>query len=150
MRKLAFLAVLFAFALTAGEAVPIDSNSKSESAKVRSLLVYQTRLFNEARWRPMYRTYAPRVRSRCSYSRFVQEAKQFRALVGGPIALRNIRVRVAGRRASSTYQMVSGGKVIGGMTAKRPDSFIQIQGRWFDDLDSGSPCSNASAAPAAL
>jgi hypothetical protein len=91
----------------------------------------------------LYRTYTKRVRARCPYPRFVEDVKLFRTLVGGRIALRNVRVRVAGRRASATYQMVAGGKVVSAMTAKHPDMFVRIGDRWFDDLDSGSPCSNA-------
>ena len=143
MRKLPlFLLVLFALAIMAGQAVATTSPSASEATKVRALLVNQTRLWNQARWKPMYRTLAPRVRSRCPYPRFVEEVKFDRALVGR-LALRNVVVRVAGRHASATYQQVAAGKVVGAMTVKHPDKFVRIGDRWFDDLDSGSPCSNA-------
>jgi hypothetical protein len=96
-------------------------------------------LWNQARWKPMYATLAPRVRSRCPYPRFVVEVKVSRALVGR-VALRNVVVRVAGRHASATYQQLAGGEVVGAITAKHPDKFVRIGDRWFDDLDSGSPC----------
>jgi len=56
------------------------------------------------------------------------------------MALRHVVVRVAGKRATATYQQLAGGKVVAAMTAKRPDKFVRIGNRWFDDLDWGSPC----------
>ena len=91
----------------------------------------------------MYRTLAPRVRSRCPYPRFVGEMKVMQALTGGRVVIRNIVVRVSGRRASAAYKMVAGGEVVGAPTVKNPDKFVRIGDRWFDDLDSGTPCSNA-------
>jgi hypothetical protein len=44
------------------------------------------------------------------------------------------------QQASATYQQVAAGKVVGTMTAAHPDKFVRIGDRWFDDLDSGSPC----------
>lgn len=129
-----------AFALTAGRAAATTSGSMSETTKVRVLLVNQTRLFNQSRWRPMYRTYAPRVRSRCPYPRFVAELKAYRVSFGR-LTLRNVRVRVSGRQASATYQQVASGKVVSAMTRTHPDKFVRIGDRWFDDFDSGSPCS---------
>ena len=144
MRKLPLLLlVLFALAIMAGQAVATTSSSASEATRVRALLANQTRLWNQARWKPMYRTLAPRVRTRCPYPRFVEQVKLDRVLVGR-LALRNVRVRVAGRHASATYQQIAaGGKVVGAITVKHPDKFVRIGDRWFDDLDSGSPCSNA-------
>lgn len=140
MRKLPSLLILFAVAFTAGQAFATTSSSASEATKVRAVLVNQTRLWNQARWKPMYRTLAPRVRTRCPYPRFVEQVKLYRTVLGR-LALRNIVVRVAGRHASATYQQVAAGKVVGVMTVKHPDKFVRIGDRWFDDLDSGSPCS---------
>jgi len=139
MNKLPFLIVLFAVALTAGQAGATTSTSASEATKVRAALANQMSLYNQARWRPMYRTFAPRVRSRCPYPEFVAEVKAIRG-VFGRMALRHVVVRVAGKRATATYQQLAGGKVVAAMTAKRPDKFVRIGNRWFDDLDWGSPC----------
>jgi hypothetical protein len=140
MRSLSLFLSLLAFALPLGNAGAVNSNSAGEPTKVRSLLVYQTGLFNQAQWNALYRTYTPRVRSRCPYRRFVREMNGLRALIGGRIGLRNVVVRVTGRRAAATYQFVARGKVVSAMTAKHPDIFVRIRERWLDDLDSGSPC----------
>jgi hypothetical protein len=116
------------------------SGSGSEKAKVRSLLAYQTRLTNEARWAQLYRTYAPHVRARCPYRRFAAAMNTIRTLVGGRISLRRVRIRVTGQRASATYEIVSRGHVVSSMRLRRPDLFVRIGGRWFDDSDAGSPC----------
>jgi hypothetical protein len=141
MKRIALLVGL-ALALTAGQASAVSSGRTSEATKVRAVLVNQMRLYNQARWRPMYRTFAPRVRSRCPYPRFVVEMKGIKALVGGPMAVRRVVVRVSGRRATATYQQLAGGKVFASVTANRPDKFVRIGDRWFDDLDYGSPCSD--------
>jgi len=136
----AFLVGL-ALTLTAAQAGATTSSSASEATKVRAVLATQTRLFNQQRWRPLYRTLAPRVRSRCPYRRFVDEVGLAR-VVAGRMALHNIVVHVAGRRASATYTQLAGGKVVAVMTVKNPDKFVRIGDRWFDDLDYGSPCSD--------
>lgn len=118
----------------AGSAAPA-----SEATKVRSLLLYQNGLFNQARWRPMWQTYTPRARSRCTYARFAATMKATRASVGR-VATRNIVVRVSGRRAFVTYRMFAGSRLVGAATAKSPDLYARIGDRWFDDDDPGSIC----------
>jgi hypothetical protein len=110
-----------------------------EAAKVRALLLYEVGLTNQARWRPMWRTYSPRVRSRCSYNLFVARMRVIRAALG-PFTLRNLAVRVRGQRAFVTYQIIGRGKVVGGAPAREPDVFVRIAGRWFDDFDAHGEC----------
>ena len=126
--------------LAAGTAGAGSSSSASEATKVRALLGYQARLINGSRWAALYRTYTSRVRARCPYRQFVAEMKTMRIVVGGPVSLRNVRIRVAGRRATASYQIIARGQVVSNMTARRPDIFTRLNGRWLDDVDSGSPC----------
>jgi hypothetical protein len=114
-------------------------STTTEAAKVRALLLYEVRLTNQARWRPLWRTYSPRVRSRCSYNLFVAGMKQIRTALG-PFTLRNLAVRVRGRRAFVTYRIIGRGNVVGGAPARKPDVFVRIGGRWYDDFDADGEC----------
>jgi hypothetical protein len=134
------LAGLTAAAAGAGRPNPKPPNPNRDKAQVRSLLAYQTRLINQRRWAPLYRTYSPRVRARCPYRRFAAIMHTIRTLIGGRIAVRRLRVHVAEDEASATYEVVSRGRVVSRMTARRPDLYVRINGRWFDEADAGSPC----------
>ena len=114
-------------------------STTTEPAKVRAQLLYEVRLTNQARWRPMWRTYSPRVRSRCSYNLFVSRMRQIRAALG-PFTLRKLAVRVRGQRAFVTYVIIGRGKVVGGAPAMRPDVFVRIGEHWFDDFDADGAC----------
>jgi hypothetical protein len=121
---------------------PIDAqrnDTASGAAKVRAVLLQEVTLFNQAHWRTLWRAYSPRVRSHCSYALFVARMKPLRRSVG-PATLRNIRIRVTGRRASARYQIVARGKVVGGTPTTNPDVFARIGGRWFDDFDADGLC----------
>jgi hypothetical protein len=122
----------------ASQAVAARSTT-TEAAQVRAQLLYEVRLTNQARWRPMWRTYSPRVRSHCSYNLFVSGMSQIRATCG-PFTLRKLAVRVRGRHAFATYEIIGRGKVVGGAPARRPDVFVRIDGRWFDEFDADGDC----------
>jgi hypothetical protein len=140
--KRLFVVICSCFVLAGVAAQPMvarSSTSASEAPKVRAVLLYQVGLFNQARWRALWRTYTPRVHSRCSYSRFVAGMKPIRAAVGR-VALRNLAIRVTGQRASVVYLIVGHGKVVGGATVRNPDVYTRIGGRWFDDIDADGRC----------
>jgi hypothetical protein len=54
--------------------------------------------------------------------------------------LRNVTVRVKGDRGLVLYRIVANGRLVGGATAKQPDVFRRINGRWFDDFDADGLC----------
>ncbi len=138
MKRLSAICSCLVLAGFASQSVAARSTT-TEAAKVRAQLLYEVRLTNQARWRPMWRTYSPRVRSGCSYTRFVAGMRVIRAAYG-PFSLRNLAVRVRGQRAFVTYQIIGRGKVVGGAAARKPDVFVRIGDRWFDDFDAGGEC----------
>ena len=146
MRQLVVI-LCAAVALGGLAAQPVDARDQrtaSESTKVQAVLLQEVALFNRMRWRAAWRLYAPRVRSRCSYDRFVARMTPvIRAT--GRVTLRNLTVRVTGRRAIARYRIVAGGKVVGGTTTRSPDVFTRVGDRWFDDFDSDGLCPSGGA-----
>jgi len=58
----------------------------------------------------------------------------------GLVTLRNVTVRVSGRRGFARYSIVANGRLVGGATSKEPDVYTRIGGRWFDDFDANGLC----------
>jgi hypothetical protein len=116
-----------------------SSASASEATKVRAVLAQEVGMFNRKRWQPAWRMYSPRIRSQCSYRRFVVAMSSIRNATG-PVTLRNVTVRVTGGRGLVVYRIVANGQLVGGATAKQPDVFRRINGRWFDDFDADGLC----------
>lgn len=106
---------------------------------MRAVLAQEVGLFNRKRWQPAWRLYSPRIRSHCSYSRFVAAMGSIRNATGA-VTLRNVTVRVRGGRGLVLYRIVANGRLVGGATAKQPDVFRRIDGRWFDDFDADGLC----------
>jgi hypothetical protein len=113
--------------------------SASEATNVRAVLLQEVGMFNRKRWEPAWRMYSPRIRSHCSYRRFVAVMRPLRNATG-PVTLRNVTVRVTRGRGFALYRIVANGRIVGGATAKKPDVFTRIGGRWFDDFDADGLC----------
>ena len=96
-------------------------------------------MLNRKRWEPMWRMYSPVIRSHCSYRRFVAVMRSIRNEIG-PVTLRSVTVRVAGRRGFAMYLIVANGRLVGGATAKKPDVYTRLGRRWFDDFDADGLC----------
>lgn len=91
---LAILAVALAAPAT------VSGASSSAATDVRAVLLEQSHLFKQGKWRAMYATYTPRFRRSCAYSTFVSQQREARRLLGTNFQLRGIRVRVeTARRA---------------------------------------------------
>lgn len=116
-----------------------SSSSASEGRGVRAVLVQEIVMFNGKRWELMWQMYSQRVRSHCSYRRFVRVMRSIRSTTG-PVTLRSVTVRVSGRSGFARYSIVSNGRLIGGATAKKPDVYTRVSGRWFDDFDADGLC----------
>jgi hypothetical protein len=117
---------------------------ESEATKVRAVLLQEVALFNQSRWQMAWKAYSPRVRSRCSYAAFVAAMKPVRRTTGR-VTLRNVAIRVAGRRAAAGYRIYAGSKLVGGTTERNPDLFARVGGRWFDDFDPDGLCPSGGA-----
>ena len=129
-------------ALTGAASQPAGARSTSpasEAAKVRAIVVQEVRLYNQKRWRAQWRLFTPRVRSHCSYQRFLVVTRSIRNAYG-VMRLHRIAVRVTGRRGFAAYSVVLKGRLVATATAKNPDVFTRIGGRWFDDFDADGLC----------
>ena len=128
-------------ATVAGLALPVSASAATpptEAAKVRAVIVRQNQLFNAANWRALYRLYTPRYRAACPYGRFVAGNREARAILGR-IATRNIVVRLRGNRALLSYRGFAHGRLVITVRQSRPDVYVRIGGRWYDELDYLTP-----------
>jgi hypothetical protein len=123
------------FASSAAAAALAAGAATGPKAKVRGLLLHQVDLFNQSRWKPLWLTYAPRFRSRCSYRNFVAVETRARSALGR-FSVRKIAVRVTRARATVSYELVARGVVIDRATPRSPDIYVRISGRWYDEIDS--------------
>lgn len=132
----AAVAVLLAFPAVGGAAAP------SDTAAVRTVLLRQASLMKQGKWREMYATYTARYRAQCPYSRFVQNGRQARALLGPNFRVDRIQVRVraGGRRALAAYRFVVDGRPVAAVRFSHGDVYAKIGNRWFDEVDPVSAC----------
>jgi hypothetical protein len=121
-----------------------STRPESEATKVRAVLLQEIALFNQSRWQTAWKAYSPRVRSRCSYAAFAAAMKPLRRATGR-VTLRNVTIRVTGRRATAGYRIFASGKLVGGATKNNPDLFARVGGRWFDDFDADGLCPSGGA-----
>jgi hypothetical protein len=113
----------------------------SPQSEVRALLLHQSRLFKQQRWRALYATLTPRLRARCPYARFVRTQRQNHAILGSNFQLRDIRVRIETRtRAIAAYSFVKNGQVIVRVTFRVRDVYVKSGSRWLDEYDRVSGC----------
>jgi len=140
--KLHAAVLCLCFMLVGAASQPVGARSgasASEATKVRAVLLQEVEMFNRKRWEPAWQMYSRRIRSHCSYSRFVAAMRPLRNTTG-PVTLRNVTVRVMRGRGFAQYRIVANGRIVGGATAKKPDVFTRIGGRWFDDFDADGLC----------
>jgi hypothetical protein len=134
-RLIVQVAVVALVAVAGGGAVALSADAATgPEAKVRGLLLHQVDLFNHSRWRPLWLTYTPRFRSRCPYRRFAALEARARSAVGR-FSIRKIAVRVTRARAAVSYELLARNVVIDRATPKRPDIYVRIAGRWYDEID---------------
>ncbi len=132
---LAVLAVALAAPAT------VSGASSGAAADVRAVLLEQSQLFKQGKWRAMYATYTPRFRRSCPYSKFVSQQREGRRILGMNFQLRGIRVRVeTARRAIAAYSFVRNGKTIASVAFRDRDVYTRIGSRWYDELDRVSAC----------
>jgi hypothetical protein len=113
----------------------------TDAGEVRALLLRQSELSKQGRWREMYKTYTPRYRERCPFTKFVADQRAVRKELGTRFALRGIRVRVRGAQATAAYKAVApSGRTLGAVTFADGDRYTRIGGRWYDEYDRVSAC----------
>lgn len=135
MRRSLVLALLAFATVPAGGHATVAA---SDEAQVRDLILRQSTLHKQSRFRALYRLYTPRYRARCTYARWVQGQRVSQRRNGTSWRVRNIRVVVRGARATARYRIVAGGEVV--YETRRPDLYVKINGVWRDELDSETTC----------
>jgi hypothetical protein len=126
-------------ALLAPPAISAGSQQRVENPK--NLLLRQSSLLRQGKWRAMYATFTPRFRRSCPYAKFVRQQRQNRQLLGPTFRLRDIRIRLeTARRAILAYRLVREGRTIAAVTFRHRDVYVLIGSRWFDELDRVSTC----------
>jgi hypothetical protein len=133
-------AVLVAAALVAPAAGARSASSASDAGEIAALLKRQTALWNAARWQALWRTYTPRFRRSCEYRLWLSEQRAAKRLFGGKIAVRSIRVRVRGRKASVSYILLLGEVGRSVVQPPRADLYVKVGRRWFDEGDQITKC----------
>ncbi len=119
----------------------VSGASSSSATDVKALLLKQSQLFKQGKWRAMYATYSPKFRASCPYTKFVAGQRETRRILGTNFQLRGIRVRVeTARRAITAYSFVRDGKTLGAVTFRDRDVYAKIGSRWYDELDRLSSC----------
>ena len=115
--------------------------ASAQGTSPRATLLQQAAQVKQAKWRAMYATYTPRFRRSCPYSRFVQNGRQTRSILGTNFELRGIQVRMeTPRRAIVAYRFVKNGQTIASVTFRHRDVYAKIGARWYDELDRVSAC----------
>ena len=119
----------------------VSGASSSSATDVKALLLKQSQLFKQGKWRAMYATYSPKFRASCPYAKFVAGQQETRRILGTNFQLTGIRVRVeTARRAIAAYTFVRNGKTLGSVTFRHRDVYAKIGSRWYDELDRISAC----------
>ena len=119
----------------------LASPALGQGTSPRATLLQQATQVKQARWRAMYATYTPRFRRSCPYSKFVQNARQTRRILGTNFQLRGIQARLeSARRAIVAYRFVVNGRTVAAMTFQHRDVYVKIGSRWYDELDRVSAC----------
>jgi hypothetical protein len=115
--------------------------ASAQRATPRATLLQQAALLKQAKWRAMYATYTPRYRRSCPYTRFVQNARATRRVLGPDFELRRIQVRLeTASRAIVAYSFVRNGQTLARVTLRHRDVYTKIGSRWYDERDRVSSC----------
>jgi hypothetical protein len=133
------LAVL-AIVLAAPASVSGASASSQQTPGPKDLVLRQTTLLKQGRWRELYATYTLRFRQSCPYSTFVAQGREMRRSLGA-FRLSGIQVRnETPTRAILAYSFVKNGRVIGRITFRHRDVYVKVGGRWLDERDRVTAC----------
>ncbi|HEX7256117.1 MAG TPA: hypothetical protein VF236_09345 [Gaiellaceae bacterium] len=115
--------------------------ASAQGTSPRATILQQAQLLKQAKWRAMYATYTPRFRRSCPYSRFLQNGRRTRQILGTNFQLRGIQVRLeTARRAIVAYRFAKNGQTVASVTFRHRDVYAKIGSRWYDQLDRVSAC----------
>jgi len=133
--------ILAVLAIVLAAPASVSGASSSPSTEVKALILKQTQLFKQGRWRAMYATYTPSFRRSCPFPTFLEAQRQTRQFLGTRFTIAGIKVRVeTARRAIVAYRFVKNGKTVASVTFQNRDVYTRIGSRWYDELDRVSSC----------
>jgi len=135
--------VVVAFALALGAVSgSASATSKSDEAAVLELTELQRRLFREERYTEVYQYYSPSYKSICSLEEFAAPLRSSvqRGFEPWKVSYSDVAVKVEGDRAYVTATLRYEDRVAY-YSAADPDIYVRIEGRWYDEVDSHTDCS---------
>ena len=146
MRTATILAALLALAASAtacGGGTLSSAGPSGDEAEVRRLMDRQFDLTKDQDWRQLYETYSPRFQEDCPYSEFLDNFSG--ALVFSNLDLSTLDVdernlSVQGDTAYATYIVTYEGRDVEAVTEDDPDVYVQLDGKWYDEVDSHTQC----------
>jgi hypothetical protein len=116
------------------------SATPQKTATPKDLVLRQTTLLKQGKWREMYASFTPRFRRSCPYPTFVAQGREMRRALGN-FQLRAIQTRnETATRAILAYSFVKNGQVIARVTFRHRDVYVKVGGRWLDERDSVTAC----------
>jgi hypothetical protein len=131
-RSLVLLLIVAAAAATpTGNATPIPGGTSAVA-----VLKAEAAYLNARSWRPYYALMGPRFHAQCKYSTFVARNESVRKLITHA-SIKMIASRVSGSRAYLSYETIA--PPVKPFVTKN-DLFVEIGGRWFDELDAVTAC----------
>jgi len=141
MRTAAVVIAACAAVAAASAGTAVAGRSADDRAAVVAVLQREVSALNAARWQLAWQLYSPRFRATCDYAKWRAASAQGHAQAP-EIAVRVLRVRLAGNHAYLTYRM-SGSF---GTRTTTDDVYVKVGGKWYDELDASTgPCFKRSA-----
>jgi hypothetical protein len=105
-------------------------------ASALEVLKLQDSLIRSGKFTQLYQLFTPRFQASCPYATFAAQATKNKQAIA-PTTLKVLGSRVAGTKAYLSYEYLQGSKVLGTV---KDDLYVQIGGRWFDEVDKNTHC----------
>ena len=101
-----------------------------------AVLKQEAAYLNARNWKPYYALMGPRFRASCKYSTFVARNVFVRNKIKSA-SIKMISSKVSGSKAYLSYETIAPPLK---PFVTRGDLFVQISGRWYDELDAVTSC----------
>ncbi len=125
------------FCAVAIVAAAADASKLPDRPSLVAALKAADRAWNTRNWKALWALYGPRFRSTCTYGDWLRNIKAERELLGR-ISGELLRVRLVGAKA---YVDLTSTAESGDSARFANDLYVWINGHWYDELDSQTPCS---------
>jgi hypothetical protein len=125
--------------------VPASASVRGQWSPAATLRA-EVRLLQRGDLRDDYALLSPFYRATCPLATFLRGGRGAQQRFGG-LSLRVLAVRIDGTKAYLTYEFLRDGVALGKATG---DVFVNVEGKWFDDVDKYTNCPTSSTGLIAL